>query len=218
MRWKTFLTTSSYTVVTLFLAVGALLFFIPKYFVLERFFADSKIFVLAKGVKEGVSDLIYSQGRVFYQGQAVGNFTELNFYLLPLPGAQWLCQRGQARASLKPLEGAIRLEFNRFGCTVHAQSVEGNLDLKENTIFGKLTIKNLRAKGNYPPIEEIVLNFKGKTFEGTIKTKGITLKGRGKIEFNLWRLENATIEATFAGSGLKITVEGKLFNPRVVVR
>jgi hypothetical protein len=110
------------------------------------------------------------------------------------------------------------LEFHHFGCTHYAQSIEGNLQLTENAIFGKLKIKNLRVESNYPPIEEIVLTFKGQTFEGIIKSKGLTLKGRGRIDFNLWRLGDSTINATFAGSGLKITVRGKLFNPQVVVK
>ena len=210
-----FLTISGLLAVFIFLFLSVLVLF-PKYFGLEYLFSKNGISILSKTVEEDLNSLKYLKGKIFYKEDPVGNFSTISVKSFPIPKLLWECSKGQFQ--LKPYFGYLKADFSHFGCTKYAETVEGELNIKRNELFGDLTLKGIKIENLPVKVKRIILHFEGRKFKGTVEGSGITLHGGGKVDFDLLNLGRAKMDATFEGSGLKLHIYGNLFNPRYSLR
>jgi len=212
-KWFFLISTFLVSVSLLVPTVGYFLF--PIYPWSEKLTTQNGIFILSKAVKENLHGLTYYSGEIFYKNQKVGNFSTLSLKRFPIPSFQWKCEKGNA--SVVPKFGFLKISFSRFGCILYAKSVSGNLKLLRREIYGKLTLKGVKIP-NLPvgEINSLEINFQGKKFTAVTKVGGETVKGSGTLKFDLLKLNQAKIEATFSGAGFHFNLRGPLFNPQVV--
>jgi len=191
-----------------FFSISILLLFtsatIPKFLILDRLVSKIGAFTVAENVKESWNHIHLYRGKVLLKGEILLEFDSFSFSLFPFPSAFIECGEGTLRVNFF-IWGITKVRGEMFNCISGIQIEKIELDLGEG-IHGKAILK-LKDM-----VDKLVLEFKGRNFEGEIHYMGTVLKGGGVIELNFKNPLKTKLNAEFSGSGLRFVVSGTLGN------
>ena len=200
-----------------FLGIGliSLLNLLPKSILLDRALTQAGVYLIPSSVKEGITDVVMKEVRVFRGNEELGKVDKA-VLRLGFGGvrSRFVCGKGEGSVGLS-WSGVVRAKFRDFACLSYVGSLSGDLKIAGG-VFGKVSIKGLKVQG--VDVESLRLEFSGKTFKGDITYMGMKLSGGGELRLKRDKLEDSEINATFKGSLGNLIIRGKLKNPQVRVR
>jgi len=190
-------------------------FTFPKFLIFDRLLLERKVFLLAQRVKENLLSLELFKGRVYFRDKEVihFDFAKLSLGFLSIE-SEVRCGRKTSRA-VYSFFGGLEVILREFTCSPFVKEVNGRLKVKEG-VYGRIKLRGLKT--NVVVLDEVNLNFKGKTFTGSVKYLGMELKGSGRISLNSKNLLMSRVDGEFRGGGLKIKVFGTIKNLSISAR
>ncbi|NPB07661.1 MAG: hypothetical protein GXN96_01880 [Aquificae bacterium] len=189
------------------LFLGAFLFAgLPKFLLLERELLKREIFTTARKVKENWREIELLGGRVFFRGEEVLSFDRALFSFVPLPRLVLYCGKEVLRAEFFP-SGSLNLESDGFGCFKSFRIKKLELRVGEG-IEGRLEVSQ--------DFQEVLLTFRGRSFEGELRYMGMVFKGSGVVELRKDDLLKSKVNGEFRGNGRTVILSGTL--ERLTVR
>ncbi len=202
-------------VLTIILSLLIIFLLFPKYLFLEELLQRKGIFILSRGVKEGLNSVVFGKGRVFFRNEELAKFGKLELRITPFGIKVKLLCKGRVSELLFSFFGNIEAHIRDFVCSSKVKRLRAELKISEG-VYGNLYAEKISGKGTV--INKVSLSFRGDVFTGSLNYLGMELRGRGRVKLNKKNLLKSYVSALFKGKGVSLEVLGTLSNPSVRLR
>ncbi|MFN3813499.1 MAG: hypothetical protein ACK4SM_02595 [Aquificaceae bacterium] len=187
----------------------------PKFLIFDRLLMSKGVYMTAGSIEEGLVYVKLRDVNLYDSSSSIARFDELElslgFLKLSISG---LCGDGNLYITFHALDG-MDIKASSFNCLRDLQVKKANIRVNrgiEGSIeFGNLTANNLR-------VDQLSINFKGRTFEAEAFVSGLKLLGEGIVVLNRKDMLKSSINGTAVGGGLSLVVYGTIEKPQLSLK
>lgn len=200
---------------SILMAIFVLFATFPKFLFIDKLLMENGVFLLADSVKESLFEISLKNAKIYSQNRVI--LKESNLILkITLSGVKSIinCQ-GKTSEITVFFSKDFQANLTNFTCLTVASEVDGKINTKEG-VYGKIVLKGIKAQGKN--INNIDLEFKGKTFFFRADIEGIKVDGSGNIDYDKNNPLNTKINALASSVGFNVVISGSLLNPQINLR
>lgn len=183
-----------------------LLLTFPKFLFLDRLLLKNGLYLTAESIEEGLLGLKLKDVHLYGHDSKLLRFDVLNIRFEPFKiKLIGVCENKRLSVDISFRQMSILSED--FNCIRKVDSLSANLSAKGG-LYGSLRLKN--PKGYNLPIEDLIIEFKGRTFIARAKIMGFELMGDGQIVYNSSNPIKSSINGQLKGMNRILIISGSL--------
>lgn len=180
---------------------------LPKFLLLDRELSKRGVYLTAGSVKEGLNYVELKDVALYGRDKKLVGFELLRISLsIPYVELSGSCKGGSLR--IRVGIGYREFKLRDFPCLEEFGKVSGDLTLKDG-IFGRLKVDKFSVQG--VSLEELLLDFRGRTFSAQASAMGFKLIGDGQVVLDKRDILKSKINGRLSGGGLSFIISGDLY-------
>lgn len=187
----------------------------PKFLTLDRLLMSRGVYMTAKSVEEGLTYVKLRDVNLYGHSSSIAHFDELNlalgFFKLFMSGS---CGDGNLYMTLHAF-GGMDIKASNFRCLRDLHIKRANIRVRKG-IEGIVELDNLLVEGFR--VNQLSVNFKGRTFDAMASVSGFKLLGGGIIVLNRKDMLKSSINGTVVGGGMSMVIYGTIDKPQVSLK